>query len=42
MLSLDVNAVAVALPVAKLEDLGEALLDFQEIADLQNWLQVNR
>jgi Domain of unknown function (DUF4351) len=42
MLSLDVNAVAVALLVAKLEDLGEALLDFQEIADLQNWLQVNR
>jgi predicted transposase/invertase (TIGR01784 family) len=41
-LSPDVNAVVMALPVAKLEDLGEALLDFQEIADLQNWLQANR
>jgi predicted transposase YdaD len=41
-LSQDVNAVVMALPVAKLEDLGEALLDFQEIADLQNWLQANR
>lgn len=41
-LSPEVNAVVVALPVAKLEDLGEALLDFQEVADLQNWLQANR
>jgi predicted transposase YdaD len=41
-LSPDVNALVMALPVAKLEDLGEALLDFQEIADLQNWLQANR
>jgi predicted transposase/invertase (TIGR01784 family) len=41
-LSPDVNAVVAALPVAKLEDLGEALLDFREIADLQNWLQANR
>jgi predicted transposase/invertase (TIGR01784 family) len=41
-LSPDVNVMVAALPVAKLEDLGEALLDFQEIADLQNWLQANR
>jgi predicted transposase YdaD len=41
-LSPEDNAVVVALPVAKLEDLGEALLDFQEIADLQNWLLANR
>jgi predicted transposase YdaD len=41
-LSPEVNAVVMALSVAKLEDLGEALLDFQEVADLQNWLQANR
>jgi predicted transposase/invertase (TIGR01784 family) len=41
-LSPEVNAVVMALPIAKLEDLGEALLDFQEITDLQNWLQANR
>ena len=27
-----------ALPLAQLENLGEALLDFSELADLQNWL----
>jgi predicted transposase YdaD len=42
MLSPDVNTVVMALSVAKLEDLGEALLDFQEIADLTGWLQANQ
>jgi hypothetical protein len=28
-----------ALPLAQLEELGEALLDFTQLADLQNWLQ---
>jgi predicted transposase YdaD len=40
-LSSEVNAAVVALPLAKLEDLGDALLDFTEVADLINWLQTN-
>jgi hypothetical protein len=27
------------LPVAQLEELGEALLDFTSVTDLQTWLQ---
>ncbi|MBC6419217.1 MAG: DUF4351 domain-containing protein, partial [Prochloron sp. SP5CPC1] len=27
------------LPLDKLEDLGEALLDFKEVSDLSNWFQ---
>lgn len=26
------------LPIEQLDELGEALLDFQSIADLENWL----
>ncbi|HNB71901.1 MAG TPA: DUF4351 domain-containing protein, partial [Acidobacteriota bacterium] len=26
------------LPVARLEELGDALLDFQEVKDLEDWL----
>ena len=37
----EVSAAVIALPLAKLEDLGEALLDFTEVADLINWLQTN-
>ncbi|MDB9309570.1 DUF4351 domain-containing protein [Aphanizomenon sp. CS-733/32] len=28
--------------MSQLESLGEALLDFQNMADLENWLQDNR
>lgn len=31
-----------ALPLAQLESLGEALLDFCAIADLDAWLQANQ
>ncbi len=41
-LSSEVNASIIALSLAKLEDLGEALLDFREIIDLTNWLETNR
>ena len=30
-----------ALPIEHLEDLGEALLDFTDRADLVSWLQAN-
>jgi predicted transposase YdaD len=30
-----------SLPIASLETLGEALLDFQGITDLENWLREN-
>jgi predicted transposase YdaD len=40
-LSSEVNTAVIALPLAKLEDLGEALLDFKEITDLMNWLETN-
>ena len=39
--SSEVNAAVIALPLAKLEDLGEALLDFKDINDLMNWLETN-
>ncbi len=31
----------VAMPLARLEELSEALLDFSSIADLENWLSEN-
>jgi predicted transposase/invertase (TIGR01784 family) len=40
-LSAEINAAIIALPLAKLEDLGEALLDFTEVTDLIDWLQAN-
>jgi predicted transposase YdaD len=40
-LSAEVNEVVAKLPLEKLEDLGEALLDFQEIGDLMSWLETN-
>ncbi|WP_310488894.1 DUF4351 domain-containing protein, partial [Chamaesiphon sp. VAR_69_metabat_338] len=40
-LSTEVNEVIAKLPLDKLEDLGEALLDFQELADLTSWLATN-
>jgi hypothetical protein len=30
------------LPLTKLEDLGEALLDFSSLADLETWLAQNQ
>jgi predicted transposase YdaD len=41
-LSAEVNTAVLALRLEKLEDLGEALLDFQEITDLISWLETNR
>jgi predicted transposase YdaD len=40
-LSAEINEVLAKLPLEKLEDLGEALLDFQEIDDLMGWLAAN-
>jgi predicted transposase/invertase (TIGR01784 family) len=40
-LSSEVNEVVAELPLDKLEDLGEALLDFQAIGDLMNWVTTN-
>lgn len=37
----EVNAAVIALPLAKLEDLGQALLNFTEVTDLISWLQTN-
>ncbi|MDS9398811.1 DUF4351 domain-containing protein [Aphanizomenon flos-aquae NRERC-008] len=31
-----------SLSISQLESLGEALLDFQNMSDLENWLQDNR
>lgn len=41
-LSAEVSAEIVALPLDKLEDLSEELLDFSAITDLMNWLETNR
>jgi hypothetical protein len=30
------------LPIQQLETLGEALLDFTNLADLETWLEINR
>jgi predicted transposase YdaD len=40
-LSAEVIAAIIALPLEKLEELSEELLDFQAIPDLMNWLQTN-
>lgn len=40
-LSSEANVAVIALSLTKLEDLGEALLDFKEVADLMNWLETN-
>jgi predicted transposase/invertase (TIGR01784 family) len=42
ILSAEVSAAIIALPLEQLEDLSEELLDFQSIADLMNWLETNR
>ncbi|TVP59973.1 MAG: Rpn family recombination-promoting nuclease/putative transposase [Nodularia sp. (in: Bacteria)] len=38
----EVRSVILGLSLAMLEDLGEALLDFTSVADLQSWLQVHQ
>ncbi len=38
LLSVEIQAGIRALPAEALEDLGEALLDFKDLSDLQNWL----
>jgi Domain of unknown function (DUF4351) len=40
-ISVDLEARVKALPLAQLEELGEALLDFSSIADLETWLSQN-
>jgi predicted transposase YdaD len=37
----DLQAQIQRLAVTQLEELGEALLDFSELADLVNWLQTH-
>jgi predicted transposase YdaD len=37
--SIDLEARIKALPLAQLEELGEALLDFSQMADLVDWLE---
>jgi predicted transposase/invertase (TIGR01784 family) len=41
-LSSEVNVAVIALSLEQLEDLGEALLDFQEVTDLISWLATHR
>jgi predicted transposase/invertase (TIGR01784 family) len=41
-ISAEVSAAIITLPLDKLEDLSEELLDFQVITDLMNWLETNR
>lgn len=38
----NLQAQVQALAIAQLENLGDALLDFSELADLANWLQENQ
>jgi predicted transposase YdaD len=40
--SLDLEARVKTLPLAQLEELGEALLDFSQMDDLVTWLDLNR
>ena len=39
--SIDLEAQIKALPLAQLEELGEALLDFSQMVDLVAWLNVD-
>jgi hypothetical protein len=39
---LQIRSQIATLSIEKLESLGEALLDFQAITDLSNWLETNR
>ena len=40
-LSVQVQEIIKSLPIEKLENLGDALLDFAGIEDLTNWLKIN-
>jgi Domain of unknown function (DUF4351) len=40
--NLDLEARIKALPLAQLEELGEALLDFSQMNDLVAWLDTDR
>jgi Domain of unknown function (DUF4351) len=40
-LSIDLEARVKALPLERLEELGEALLDFTQMGDLLTWLDGN-
>jgi predicted transposase/invertase (TIGR01784 family) len=39
--SIEIESLVKTLPLAQLEELGEALLDFSSIADLESWLNQN-
>jgi hypothetical protein len=41
-ISIDLETRIKSLPLAQLEELGEALLDFSQMNDLMAWLDVNR
>jgi predicted transposase YdaD len=41
-LPVEANTGVLALNLEQLENLGEALLDFDRVADLMNWLETNR
>jgi predicted transposase YdaD len=40
-LSIEQTIPIGSLPIVQLENLGEALLDFTGMADLENWLKAN-
>jgi Domain of unknown function (DUF4351) len=40
-LSPEMEAQIVALSLTRLEELGEALLDFSQLSDLSDWLQAS-
>ncbi len=40
--SMDVDAKVKALSLSQLEELGEALLDFAQMADLTDWLDAHQ
>jgi Domain of unknown function (DUF4351) len=37
-ISMDLETQVRTLPLAQLEELGEALLDFSSLTDLESWL----
>jgi predicted transposase YdaD len=41
-ISIDLEAQVKTLPLTQLEELGEALLDFSQMSDLIDWLDVDR
>ena len=42
ILSSEINTAVLSLDLEQLEELGMALLDFQEITDLVSWLAIHQ